>query len=90
MEEIGLTEAQYRRLFETGLLRQKLLDEITADLPKEEEQVWARHILVPDEETAKEVLDRLESGQSPEDIESDMPELGSETGGMGAGGFPDL
>jgi putative FmdB family regulatory protein len=37
-----------------------------------------------------EVLDRLESGQSPEDIESDMPELGSEAGGMGAGGFPDL
>lgn len=38
----------------------------------------------------EEVLDRLESGQSPDEIESDMPELGSEAGGMGAGGFPDL
>ena len=37
-----------------------------------------------------EVLDRLESGQSPEDIESEMPELGSEAGGMGAGGLSDL
>jgi hypothetical protein len=37
-----------------------------------------------------EVLDRLESGQSPEDIESSMPDLGSEEGGMGGGGFPGL
>ncbi|HKY53373.1 MAG TPA: zinc ribbon domain-containing protein [Anaerolineales bacterium] len=28
-----------------------------------------------------EVVDRLESGQSPEDIESSMPELGSDMGG---------
>ena len=37
-----------------------------------------------------EVLDRLESGQRPEEIEEAMPDLGSEDGGMGAGGFPDL
>jgi len=37
-----------------------------------------------------EVLDRLESGQSPEDIESAMPDLGPEEGGMGGGGFPGL
>ena len=37
-----------------------------------------------------EVLDRLESGQSPEDIESSMPDLGSEEGDMGGGGFPGL
>jgi len=37
-----------------------------------------------------EVIDRLESGQSPEDIEDSMPDLGSEGGGMGGGGFPDL
>ena len=28
-----------------------------------------------------EVVDRLESGQSPEDIESAMPDLGNEAGG---------
>ncbi|MGZ9167038.1 MAG: hypothetical protein ACXW4U_17850 [Anaerolineales bacterium] len=27
-----------------------------------------------------EVVDRLESGQSPEDIESALPDLGNETG----------
>jgi putative FmdB family regulatory protein len=30
-----------------------------------------------------EVVDRLEAGQSPEDIESSLPELGSEGGGPG-------
>lgn len=33
-----------------------------------------------------EVIDRLESGQSPEEIESAIPDLGDEAGGMGAGG----
>jgi hypothetical protein len=36
-----------------------------------------------------EVLDRLESGQSPEDIESAMPDLDPDGGAMG-GGLPDL
>jgi hypothetical protein len=29
-----------------------------------------------------EVIDRLESGQSPEDIEASMPDLGEDAGGM--------
>jgi hypothetical protein len=40
-----------------------------------------------------EVIDRLEKGQSPEEIEKAMPELGGDEdgmGGMGApGGMPD-
>jgi putative FmdB family regulatory protein len=31
-----------------------------------------------------EVVDRLEMGQSPEDIEKDLPDLGSETDGEGS------
>lgn len=34
-------------------------------------------------ETFNEVVGRLESGQDPEDIERDLPELGAEDGGMG-------
>lgn len=34
-----------------------------------------------------EVMDRLESGQSPEDIEQAMPDLGSETSGAGIDDF---
>ena len=83
MEDVGLTEAQYRRLFETGLLRDKLMEEVTADLPREEEQVWARHILVADEETAKAVIERLNNG---EDFAALAVELSQDTGSGARGG----
>ena len=37
-----------------------------------------------------EVIDRLEAGQSPEDIESSMPDLGESAEGMGGGGMDDF
>ena len=37
-----------------------------------------------------EVIDRLEAGQSPEDIEKSIPELSEGAGDMGAGEFPDF
>jgi len=83
MKDIGLTEAQYRQLFETGLLRQKLMDAVTTDIPKEEEQVWARHILVPDEETANQVIERLNNG---EDFGALAAELSEDTGSGAKGG----
>lgn len=82
-EDMGLTEAQYRRLFETELLRTKLFDALTADTPKEEEQVWARHILVADEEAAKAVIERLNNG---EDFAALAIELSEDTGSGAAGG----
>ena len=36
-----------------------------------------------------EVIGRLESGQSPEDIEREMPDLAGDEGGMPGGGFGD-
>jgi len=83
MKEIGLTEAQYRRLFRTGLLRQKLIEEVATDLPAEEEQIWARHILVPDEETANEVIERLNNG---EDFGELARELSEDSGSAANGG----
>ena len=88
MKEIGLTEAQYRRLFETGLLRQKLIEEVTTDLPAEEEQVWARHILVPDEETANEVIERLNNGEDFGELARELSEdSGSAVNGGDLGWF---
>lgn len=37
-----------------------------------------------------EVLDRLEAGQSPEEIESALPDIGGEGGGMRGADFSDL
>ena len=83
MKEIGLTEAQYRNLFRTSLLRQKLMDEVTADIPTEEEQVWARHILVPDEQTANQIIERLNNG---EDFSALAQEYSQDTGSAANGG----
>jgi parvulin-like peptidyl-prolyl isomerase len=83
VEDVGLTEKQYRRLFETELLRTKLFDVVTADTPREEDQVWARHILVADEETAKAVIERLKNG---EDFAALVTELSQDTGSAVNGG----
>ena len=83
MEEIGLTEEQYYRLFEIGLLRTKLIDEVTAGLSTEEEQVWARHILVADEQAANVIIERLKDG---EEFGALAVELSEDTGSGAQGG----
>ncbi|OIO98475.1 MAG: hypothetical protein AUK03_01270 [Anaerolineae bacterium CG2_30_64_16] len=42
----GMDEADFRKLVESDLIRQKLYDAVTADVPTTEEQVRASHILV--------------------------------------------
>ena len=61
-QAIGFTEEDLRNLIEIQEIQRRIFEEVTADVPTEEEQVWARHILVEDEETALEVLERLEDG----------------------------
>lgn len=62
-EVLNVSEADYRKLVEVELLRKKVFEALTADMKPVEEQVWARHILVADEQTAQELRDRIENGE---------------------------
>jgi parvulin-like peptidyl-prolyl isomerase len=83
MEEIGFTQKDMERLVESRLYYEKLRDAITTDLKQEDEQVWARHILVADEATAQTVLDRLDKG---EDFAALAAELSTDTSNKDQGG----
>lgn len=79
----GLTEAQFRALFEISLLTQRVREAIQSEVPTSEEQIHAYHILVETEEEAKAVLSRLQSG---EDFAALAKELSKDTGSAEKGG----
>ncbi len=57
--EIGFTEADLRELILSQLYREKLQEALTADMPREQEQVWARRVIVEDEAKAQEIYRQL-------------------------------
>jgi peptidyl-prolyl cis-trans isomerase D len=67
-QEIGLREADLLLIIENGIFRERLIVALTADVPDVQEQVWARHILVDDEETALEILKKLDNGEDFADL----------------------
>lgn len=61
--KLGMSEAMFRQVFfENRLLEERVKARVTADVPRESEQVWARHILVADEATANTVQNLLLTG----------------------------
>lgn len=63
METAGVKEKYLRQYLKNFLLMQKLQEEISKQTPLEQEQVWARHILVETEEEAKALKARLDKGE---------------------------
>jgi peptidyl-prolyl cis-trans isomerase D len=55
----NISEKYLRKIFYHYLMNQKVTEAVIAEVRLEEEQVWARHILVNSEEEAKNVLERL-------------------------------
>jgi parvulin-like peptidyl-prolyl isomerase len=77
----GMNEAEVRRIFEAELLRTKLV-EVWESTPQVD-SVHARHILVADEASAREVLDKLEAG---EDFVALAAEYSTDTSNKDTGG----
>ena len=90
-EALNVSQEDYRRLVEIELLRLKVFEAITAELKPSEEQVWARHILVADEETAKAILERIKNGEDWSTVAAEVSldtsnkDLGGDLGWFGRG-----
>lgn len=63
--DINFNDKNLYYLFESQIYRKKITDIVLKELKvtSEEEEVWARHILVPDEATANIVEQRLKAGE---------------------------
>ncbi|MBS1251821.1 MAG: Foldase protein PrsA 2 [Anaerolineales bacterium] len=79
----NLAEDEFRKLQRQQLLSRKVMDEITAELPDEAEQVHARHILVETRDEAADILEQLKAGASFGDLakEHSIDETTREDGG---------
>jgi len=81
--QAGISESQYREILRGQLLRDKVREQIVADVPTSGPQVHARHILVKTEEEAKQARQRLLNG---EDFAKVAEEVSTDTGSAKNGG----
>ncbi len=78
-----VAEAEYRQIARTLVFRNKLLDDIGAEVLTSAEQSHARHILVETAEEAQAVVERLKAG---EDFAELAGELSTDPGSSATGG----
>jgi peptidyl-prolyl cis-trans isomerase D len=64
----GITEEDFRDQYRNLLYRQKLYEAFESEVPQEQEQVHAQHILVESEETALLILRLLEEGSQWDEL----------------------
>ena len=83
MADINISEENLRTYMYHYLLNQKVFSEVTKDVVRDQEQVWARHILVKTRAEAVIVLDRLKKGEEWSAIAA---EVSLDTGNKNSGG----
>lgn len=83
VKSLNFTETELRQYAKNSLLRERVIEAITKDVPASEEKVWARHILLKDEASAQAVLKRIQAG---EDFGKVAQEVSEDTGTKESGG----
>jgi parvulin-like peptidyl-prolyl isomerase len=68
----SLSESDLRWIFTMQQLRQKVFDAMTADISRQQDEVWARHIVVSDQTQAQSIYDRLTNGENFETIATEV------------------
>lgn len=63
LKEFNFTESDLRKILYYQKLREKVQNEMTRDITAEQDQVWARHILVSDETAAQSLYSQLSQGK---------------------------
>jgi len=84
LKERGIRETEFRKVIEAALYREKLAKTFEAEVPREQEQVLARHIVVDSEQSAGDVLKRLEEGESWQAVAA---ELSTDSGSKNLAGY---
>jgi parvulin-like peptidyl-prolyl isomerase len=79
----GVDEATLRAEALAILLRDRLEADFDSEVERTQEQVWARHILVEEEQAASDLLSRIEDGEEWGDLASEfsIDESNKEQGG---------
>jgi len=72
LDEINVQEKYLRMYLYHYLMRTKVQESLNLDIPAEQDQIWARHILVPTESEAQAVIDRLATGEKWVDIAAEV------------------
>lgn len=68
VKDVGISEETIRDIIKITIIRQEIIEIISADVAQEAEHVWIRHILVEDEDTANEVIEKLVAGEDFVDL----------------------
>ncbi|MCD6425467.1 MAG: peptidylprolyl isomerase [Anaerolineales bacterium] len=68
VKDAGISEETIRDIIKISVIREEIIEIVSSDIAQETEHVWIRHILVADEDTANEVIEKLADGEDFADL----------------------
>jgi parvulin-like peptidyl-prolyl isomerase len=89
LQRANLTDEAYRELKRAEIARDRLRDDIGKNIPRTEEQVHARHILVDNDDSLKQVQEKLAQGVPFDEVAKEFStDRGTRDKGGDLGWFP--